>query len=473
MAMFFLLEKKNENKLALFRAILFKGAWENITLTQLQGQLSISQVSIRHLIKEINDELKSKVSIEIKNNEVFLKKNELVVEQIIHFYSINDNGYKILEVLFMKPKVYTVESLAQHLYISTSHLYKVIKKFNDQLMPYNIFISIKNGIYLNGPEQLIKNLFYEFLSLSNRSYEQLTFSPSESALNRQVHIIFAEYGILTDYATVTLFSHWIVTCLNFKYLLNKKSIVITDEKMSENFPFHIEEEFFVIGESVLKSFGMQKITKKEVMGLYLGLASLALSFATKQEAEDFRRNFIKKSAVKKKVENLYPLLLDMIDNQRELKKMTVSLEFFIEFILTYTDYFLITWKNYLDLYHFVYKSSNINYETIKKLCAEHLEIDHAIKQEVYVQLFCLMIDFYNQNTGTKINNKKFIYKSILGLKTETLMANKLMSLFEDPLDESSLNTDYVYIVDDIRLMKDATKKYMLLTDFVDYINRLF
>ena len=53
------------------------------------------------------------------------------------------------------------------------------------------------------------------------------------------------------------------------------------------------------------------------------------------------------------------------------------------------------------------------------------------------------------------------------------MANKLMSLFEDPLDESSLNTDYVYIVDDIRLMKDATKKYMLLTDFVDYINRLF
>ena len=134
---------------------------------------------------------------------------------------------------------------------------------------------------------------------------------------------------------------------------------------------------------------------------------------------------------------------------------------------------MITWKNYLDLYHFVYKSSNINYETIKKLCAEHLEIDHAIKQEVYVQLFCLMIDFYNQNTGTKINNKKFIYKSILGLKTETLMANKLMSLFEDPLDESSLNTDYVYIVDDIRLMKDATKKYMLLTDFVDYINRLF
>ncbi|EOS7850640.1 helix-turn-helix domain-containing protein, partial [Enterococcus hirae] len=90
----------------MFRAILFKRAWENITLTQLQEQLSISQVSIRNLIKEINEELESKVSIEIKNNEVFLKKNELVVEQIIHFYSINDNGYKILEVLFMKSKVY-------------------------------------------------------------------------------------------------------------------------------------------------------------------------------------------------------------------------------------------------------------------------------------------------------------------------------------------------------------------------------
>lgn len=439
----------------------------------MQEQLSISQVSIRNLIKEINEELESKVSIEIKNNEVFLKKNELVVEQIIHFYSINDNGYKILEVLFMKSKVYTVESLAQHLYISTPHLYKVIKKFNEQLIAYNISITIKNGIYLKGPERLIKNLFYEFLSLSNHSYEQLTFSPSKSVLSRQVQIIFSEYGILTDYATVTLFSYWIVTCLNFKYLLNKKSIVITDEKVSEKFPFHIEEEFFVIGEAVLKSFGMQKITKKEVMELYLGLTSLALSFSTKQEAEDFRRKFINKSLVKKKVEKLYPVLLNMINNPHELKKMSVSLVFFIEFILTYTNYFLITWKNYLDLYQFVYKDSRVNYDTIKKLCDENLEIDHAMKQEVYIQLFCLMIDLYNQNTGKKINNKKFIYKSILGLKSENLMANKLMSLFEGSLDESSLNTNYVYIVDDTRLMKDATKKYILLTDFVDYINQLF
>lgn len=471
--MFFLLEKKNENKLAIFRVILFKGKGEKITLTQLQNQLGLSQVTLRSLIKEINNELKTVVLIEIKNNEIALLENECTMEQLINFYSVHDNGYRLLEVLFMKPKVYTVEALAQHLYLSTSHLYKIVKKFNEQLGIYNIFISIRKGVYLNGSERLIKNLFYEFLSLSNQMYEQLPFSPSESTLKRQVHIIFAEYSILSGHSSDILFSRWLMTCLNFNYILNKKSIVVMDKDKNKEFPFQIDENLFTIGKSVFKSLGMKKVTRKEIMELYLGLTSLILNFETKQDAFYFQRNFINKQEVSEKVEKLSPKLLKMIDNHEELKQMTVSLEFSIEFILTYIDYFLITWKNYLDLYQFVYKNLSINYERVKKLWEETLATDSAnvVKQEVCIKLISFMIDFYNQNTGREMHNKRFIYKSILGLKTENLMTNKLMSLFEYPTDDSS--TDSVYLIDDTRLMNDPTKKYMLLTDFMDYINRLF
>ncbi|STE38072.1 helix-turn-helix domain-containing protein [Enterococcus mundtii] len=471
--MFFLLGKKNENKLAIFKSIIFKERVEKLTLTQMQDQLGLSQVTIRNLIKEINNELETVVYIEIKNNEVTLLKNEYTIEQIVNFYSVHDNGYKLLEVLFMKPKVYTVESLAQYLYISTSHLYKVVKKFNEQLCDYNISITIRKGVYLNGPKRLIKNLFYEFLSLSNQMYEQLPFSPSESTLNRQVHIIFAEYGILHNQSNDILFSRWLITCLNFNYILNKKSIIIIDKDTNKEFPFHIEENFFIIGESVFKSLGMKKVTHKDIMELYLGLASLVLNFETKQDALYFQQNFISKKEVREKVEKLSPELLKMIDNQNELKKMTVSLEFSIEFILTYIDYFLITWKKYLDLYQFVYKNVSINYERIKKLWEKNLATDkyNNVKQEVCINLLSFMIDFFNQNTGEKMNNKRFIYKSILGSKTENLMMNKLMSLFEYPDDESS--TESVYLIDDTRLMNDSKKKYMLLNDFIDYMNQLF
>jgi len=85
-----------------------------------------------------------------------------------------------------------------------------------------------------------------------------------------------------------------------------------------------------------------------------------------------------------------------------------------------------------------------------------------------------MIEYYNLcNANDVLTNKKFVYESVLGMDTENIMLAKIISLFDISDDHFDHNLEYVHIVDDIRLIKDRHKKYILLQDFLNYINDLF
>lgn len=220
--MIFILEKNNRNKIEICKALLFIKNNEVISLIKLSQELRISSVTIRNLVKEINKDFGDNIHIIIQNNQAILNKNNYTIEQIVNFYSSHDIGYKILESLLIKPSVYSVTQLAQNLFVSRPHLYKIIKYFNEHLLPYNISITLDDGIRLVGTEKTIKNLLFELISLSNDPVEKLSIHPGDSLLRRQVNIIFAEYSMIPSFFNVHSFGNWILTCLNWRYILRKK-----------------------------------------------------------------------------------------------------------------------------------------------------------------------------------------------------------------------------------------------------------
>lgn len=115
-----------------------------------------------------------------------------------------------------------------------------------------------------------------------------------------------------------------------------------------------------------------------------------------------------------------------------------------------------------------------NYEKMDHLCTNYLSIDDDFVKDVYIRHFCVMIEYYNLcNANDVLTNKKFVYESVLGMDTENIMLAKIISLFDISDDHFDHNLEYVHIVDDIRLIKDRHKKYILLQDFLNYINDLF
>lgn len=472
--MLFILEKKNENKIEICKILLFSQENEASSLKNISEKLTVSTVTIRNLIKEINSELSDNIHIEIQKNHAVLIENEYNIEQIIGFYSLNDMGYKILKSLFVKSTVNTISQLAQNLFVSVPQVYKVIKSFNKHLSPYHVSIVLGDIIHLKGTERILKNVFFEIISLSDKLGEDLNMNPEKNLLRRQVNIIFAQYGIIASSSNIVSFANWMLTCLNWRFVLKKKNVIIIDEKHNDNYPFHLDTEFIEIGTTVLKNLGQNNSNGKEIRDLYLGLTNIVLKFSSPSDALFFQDNFIKWSSSDYKLKKFIGCLNKLIVKKNNQDYTNFSFDSYVLFILDYISYFFISWKENLELYKHIYGARPSNYDVIDKLCGNYLNLGNEITKDVYVRHFCLMIDYYNlRNNDDLLMNKRFIYESILGIDTENLMLAKIISLFGTTTNQTNSNMEYIYIIDDIRLIKDSHKKYLLLQDFLNYIKELF
>lgn len=467
--------KKNENKIEICKTMLFLKEIEACSLKNLSEQLTVSTVTIRNLIKEINSDLESNIHIEIQNNLAILIENNYTIEQIIEFYSLSDIGYKILESLLIKSNINTIPQLAQNLFISVPQVYKVIRSLNKHLLPYHVSIALDDIIHLKGTEGTIRNVFYELISLSNKLGENLNMNPEKNLLRRQVNIIFAQYGIIASSSNIMSFANWILTCLNWRYILKKKNvIIIIEEKPCNNYPFHLDREFIEIGSTVLKNLGQNHSNDKEIRDLYLGLANIVLKFSSPSDALFFQDNFIKWDSSDYKLKNFVDCLNNLIVKKNNQHSTNFPLNSYVLFILNYLSYFFISWKENLELYKYIYGTRPVNYDIVDKLCRKYLDLSDEFTKDIYIRHFCLMIDYYNlHNNDDILMNKRFIYESILGIDTENLMLAKIISLFGTTTNQTNPNIEYIYIVDDIRLIKDSNKKYILLQDFLNYIKELF
>jgi hypothetical protein len=466
--------KKNENKVEICKIMLFLKETEACSLKNLSEQTTVSTVTIRNLIKEINSDLDGNIHIEIQNNLAVLIENNYNIEQIIDFYSLNDMGYKILESLLIKSNINTIPQLAQNLFISVPQVYKVIRSLNKHLLPYHVSIALDEIIHLKGTEATIKNVLYELISLSNKLGENLNMNPEKNLLRRQVNIIFAQYGIIASSSNIMSFANWILTCLNWRYVLKKKNVIITGKKPYDNYPFHLDTEFVEIGTTVLKNLGQNNSNDKEIRDLYLGLTNIVLKFSSPSDALFFQNNFIKWDSSDYKLKNFIDCLNKLIVKKNNQDSTNFPLDSYVLFILNYLSYFFISWKENLELYKYIYGTRPVNYDMVDKLCKKYLDLSDEFTKDVYIKHFCLMIDYYNlHNNDDILMNKRFIYESILGIDTENLMLAKIISLFGTTTNQTNPNIEYIYIVDDIRLIKDSHKKYMLLQDFLNYIKELF
>ena len=302
----------------------------------------------------------------------------------------------------------------------------------------------------------------------------LNMNPEKNLLKRQVNIIFAQYGIIASSSNIISFANWILTCLNWRYVLKKKNVIIIERKLSDNYPFHLDKEFIEIGNTVLKNLGKNNSNDKEIRDLYLGLTNIVLKFSSPSDALFFQDNFIKRDSSDYKLKNFIECLSKLIVKKNNQNSMNFPLDSYVLFILNYLSYFFISWKENLELYKYIYGTKPVNYDAVDNLCKNHLKLSDEFTRDVYIRHFCLMIDYYNlHNNDDVLMNKKFIYESILGIDTENLMLAKIISLFGTTTNQANPNIEYIYIVDDIRLIKDTHKKYMLLQDFLNYIKELF
>lgn len=195
----------------------------------------------------------------------------------------------------------------------------------------------------------------------------------------------------------------------------------------------------------------------------MGLANLVLKFSSPSDALFFQRNFITYNSKSNKIDNFIARLDTLINNKESHDRTKLPLSSFVFFILNYIPYFFISWERHIDLHQYVYGSIPSNYSIIEKLCHKYLEINDPLIKDVYARHFCLMINYYNlHGNDDALSNKKFIYESILGNDTENIMLAKIISLFSTNTTQNDSKLEYLYIIDDIRLIKDPQKKFILL-----------
>ncbi|EMD7424379.1 helix-turn-helix domain-containing protein, partial [Enterococcus faecalis] len=140
----------DKQKFDLFTFIYFND--EDIYIKNITEYFLISNTSATRYIRELNEDL----TIFFKDNFIQIKKmNNIyqvenktikpvayIIDKIRLEYFKRTVQFRIIDALLTK-KFQSIESLAIYLYISTPHLYKIIKKLNIILNKFEISISFR------------------------------------------------------------------------------------------------------------------------------------------------------------------------------------------------------------------------------------------------------------------------------------------------------------------------------------------
>ena len=157
-------EKDSLYKAKIYEFLFFQN--REVSFSNLSQLFELHNTTIRRYLIELQE-------IEFLKNELFIsktsvictKKNVLPLE-LIKYYKANGIFVDILSMIY-KNKYLTIERLAQQLYISRSHLYKIIKELNYRIKVFNLKVELFPKIRVTGDvcsviylEWSVKTLLY-------------------------------------------------------------------------------------------------------------------------------------------------------------------------------------------------------------------------------------------------------------------------------------------------------------------------
>ncbi|MBO0458110.1 helix-turn-helix domain-containing protein [Enterococcus hulanensis] len=175
-----LLDSKSKKKIEIIEKI-FHSSGHSCAQSDLLGDLNLTYPTLISMNEGINDDLlgfgyesfsitrhssNQSYSIDVKEN--------MSIQLVIHAYIRESSKFKLL-VLLLSSSYPNLDSLSKRLYISYSSIRRDIKDLNQFLSKYNLKISVKDGVQLEGDELGIR-LFYTILFLTTYGGELWPFS---------------------------------------------------------------------------------------------------------------------------------------------------------------------------------------------------------------------------------------------------------------------------------------------------------
>lgn len=115
------------------------------TLAEIEKKLGISDKTIRKMVEEISKQLPSAITIEVSRGKgIFLQRDgrSKTVSEVISIMFRQTTFYRLMHGLFTYVGQFSLEELAEDMFMSTSSLKKLIIQLNNNdLKPYNLRIT--------------------------------------------------------------------------------------------------------------------------------------------------------------------------------------------------------------------------------------------------------------------------------------------------------------------------------------------
>ncbi|MVP00693.1 helix-turn-helix domain-containing protein [Paenibacillus lutrae] len=141
------------------------------TLAEIEKQIGVSDKTIRKIIDETKQELPPSIHIEISRGKgviLHYEKRNVAIGEVISSLYRQRTFYRLLDLLFAEGGRYSLEELADKLYMSASSLKKLIIRLNNhELKPYHLRIAYSMP-EVKGSEI---NIRYFYLKLYYDAYE--------------------------------------------------------------------------------------------------------------------------------------------------------------------------------------------------------------------------------------------------------------------------------------------------------------
>lgn len=141
------------------------------TLAEVEKSLHISDKTIRKLVEEINRQLPSAMTIEVSRGKgIFLQRDgrSTTVSEVVSSMLRQTIFYRLMHLLFTNGHQFTMEELAEAMFMSTSSLKKLIMQLNNHdLKPYKLRITYSTPA-VKGNEL---NIRYFYWKLYGDAYE--------------------------------------------------------------------------------------------------------------------------------------------------------------------------------------------------------------------------------------------------------------------------------------------------------------
>ncbi|MGG5312353.1 hypothetical protein IGL24_001047 [Enterococcus sp. DIV2371] len=137
---------------------------KNLTLSDLSQELGTSKPTLRKDIDIINSSLPTNDFQLTYNDQGFLQitQQEISVDSVITRLAKDTTIYRMMDLL-LHDKAYTTEELSEHLMISRSSIFNIIRHMNEVLKEYRVSIATGPLTFI-GKEEDIRFLLFSFYS---------------------------------------------------------------------------------------------------------------------------------------------------------------------------------------------------------------------------------------------------------------------------------------------------------------------